>query len=57
MYTHIVVVVFGILMEFVLYATVIAGTTTIKHQHKENLSLCGRVMMMTPRYVFFILCP
>ena len=33
MYKHIVVVVFGILMEFVLYTTVIAGTTTNKHQH------------------------
>lgn len=40
-HTCIVVVVFGILMEFVLYATVIAGTTTNKHQH--NLSNCAGI--------------
>ena len=45
MYTHIVVV-FGILMEFVLYATVIAGATKT-HQHNESYSLCRRVMMTT----------
>ncbi len=37
MYTFIVV--FGILMEFVLYATVIAGTKT----HKHNVSHCAGI--------------
>ena len=42
MYTYIVVVVFGILMEFVLYATVIAGTTTT-NTHQHNVSNCAGV--------------
>ena len=44
-YVYTYIVVFGILMEFVLYATVIAGTTNT-HQHKENPSLRWSVMMM-----------
>ena len=38
-----IVVVFGILMEFVLYATVIAGTTTNKHKHQHNVFNCAGV--------------
>jgi hypothetical protein len=56
MHTCIVVVVFGILMEFDLYATVIAGTTANKHQH--NIFLFVRMCHDDgDHYVFFILCP
>ncbi len=48
-YTHIVV--FGILMEFVLYATIIAGTTKTPTQH---FSLCRH--RDDDHYVFFIPC-
>ncbi len=49
-YVYTYIVVFGILMEFVLYATIIAGTITPTQQ----FSLCGH---RDDRYVFFILCP
>jgi len=49
-YVYTYIVVFGILMEFVLYATIIAGTKT----PTQHFSLCGH---RDDRYVFFILCP
>lgn len=60
-YTHTcidVVVVFGILMEFVLYATVIAGTTP----PTSTSTIFQTVRAFDDdddgdHYVFFILCP
>ncbi len=51
MYMYTYIVVFGILMEFVLYATVIAGTKT--HNTKFLIVQASD----DPHYVFFILCP
>jgi hypothetical protein len=50
MYMYTYIVVFGILMEFVLYATIIAGTTH-NSTTKKIVQSCD-----DDNYVFFILC-
>ena len=56
-YIYTCIVVFGILMEFVLYATVIAGTTNT-HAPAQYISNCaGMCHDDGDHYVFFILCP